>query len=111
MSLADLPQELLLQTLELTQPYGFESLMLTCKPVYEAGTPLLERHNALRRKYRQLKFGRYLSQRDEKCELSTIQELLYRIAADPVVAAYIVDLELGEHYWLNDGEQSGTPCC
>jgi F-box associated protein len=40
-----LPQELLLEILQLTRPDDFEAFMMTCKTIYQVGAPLIEEHN------------------------------------------------------------------
>jgi hypothetical protein len=44
-SILQLPPELLYEILQLSRPDDYEVLMLTCKAIYEIGTPLIEEHN------------------------------------------------------------------
>ncbi|KAK8078986.1 Cys/Met metabolism- pyridoxal phosphate-dependent enzyme [Apiospora phragmitis] len=88
-----LPNELLLHILEVALPYDFESLVLTSKHMYAISRPLLARHKELRRKYRRFRFG------EPSADLqvtTTMLELLLNIAVDPVIARYIVHLDLGD---------------
>ncbi|GAB0146156.1 hypothetical protein EsHS_00006566 [Epichloe bromicola] len=86
MSLPALPQELLLTIFELSLPYTFEDLALTCKSLYHAAVPLLEKHNRARKRYRNWKFG--------PSTVESVVELLCEIAVNPVVARYIVHADL-----------------
>lgn len=88
MSLPALPQELLLTIFELSLPYTFEDLALTCKSLYHAAAPLLEKHNRARKRYRNWKFG--------PSTVGSVVELLCEIAVNPVVARYIVHADLGD---------------
>jgi hypothetical protein len=80
MSFLELPAELLFSIVEHVMPEGFESLMMSCRTIYATGKDLVERHNALRRKYRTFKYDSEI-----QCSL----QLLCLIAKDPLIARYI----------------------
>ncbi|OAQ62803.1 F-box domain-containing protein [Pochonia chlamydosporia 170] len=88
MGILTLPPELLEIILNLSRPYNFENLALTCKQIYHAALHMIAHHNNLRKKYRRFKFG------SETAE--SIPELLGEIAADPIIASYIVHPNFGE---------------
>lgn len=88
MGILALPQEILLDIFEASRPNNFENLALTCKQLYHAATPLLAQHNSFQKKYRNFKFG--------SATVETVPELLSKIAADPIIASYIVHANLGD---------------
>lgn len=51
MALMKLPAELLLQIVEESRPDGFESLALTCSPIFSIAKPMVEEHNRLKELY------------------------------------------------------------
>lgn len=61
--------------------------MLTCKTVYTAGKGLVEKHNALRRRYRHIGYND---------DVQNLLQLLYLIAKDSIVAEYIETLDLSQ---------------
>ncbi|KAM3540502.1 hypothetical protein ARSEF1564_006586 [Beauveria bassiana] len=79
-------------------PDDFESLSLTCKQAYDWAKPLIPRHNEYRRRYRNFSF--------DFSGLTTISDLLAVIADDPIIATYMVHVELdGRDYselWLEE---------
>lgn len=92
MAFSQLPPELLAMIASYIMPYDFENLSLTCKKAYEWARPLIPRHNEYRRRWRNFSF--------ESSGLTTIFDLLAVIADDPIIATYMVHVEL-------DGRQ----CC
>lgn len=56
MGILALPNELLLIILDLSRPYNFEKLVLSCKQICAAATPLIRCHNFWR-KYYNFEFG------------------------------------------------------
>lgn len=104
-SFITLANELQLIILQHTLPYDFESLALTCKHLYAVSAPLLPKHNSLRRRYRHFRFGdvHHATRADGQTEvprdaesIRTVPELLQNIAADPVIAHYIIHADLGD---------------
>ncbi|KAK7985695.1 hypothetical protein PG988_003317 [Apiospora saccharicola] len=87
-----LPNELLLQILKDTLPYDFESLALTFKHMYALASPLLARHNELRRKYRRFEWPQ--GDRHDSDNNMCVPELLLEIATDPIIARYIIHADL-----------------
>ncbi|KAK3190628.1 hypothetical protein K4F52_003319 [Lecanicillium sp. MT-2017a] len=100
MNILALPSEILLDILEQSLPYGFESLSLTCKRFYNLSRRLIPRHNSYRKKYRSFHLG------TETVE--TVKELLNDIAADPIIAEYIVHANLGGRSSLDDDDRPYT---
>ncbi|KAK8044232.1 F-box protein [Apiospora rasikravindrae] len=104
-----LPNELLFQILKCALPYDFESLALTSKRMYALSRPLLARHNELRSRYRSFRLGQsstdlqVLATIDPLC----VPELLLDIAADPIIARYIVHADLGDRVYVNDAIDDG----
>ncbi|KAF2257899.1 hypothetical protein CC78DRAFT_166694 [Lojkania enalia] len=81
MSLLELPLEILDEIIWLSLPSGIESLALTCKVVYARAAPQIERHNALKRQWRNSVIDSY----GPRHSLNA----LYAIANDPLAAQYI----------------------
>ena len=105
MSLPGLPTELLVHIISATTPRGYEALLLSCKTAYEAGKSFLERHNALRRRYRHFAY-------DEEIKCSF--QLLHRIANDPIIAEYIEHADFLQDEWPEELAQHGVetwPTC
>lgn len=99
MSLQELPFDVLHQIWQFASPYDLEACALTCKSLHAGAQPLLQRHNALRKQYRSFRLPqRNKWTEDEYLELApyTLPQLLCDIAADPVIAEYIVHVDL-EH--------------
>lgn len=97
MSLQELPFDVLHQIWQLSSPYDFEACALTCKYLHASAQPLLQRHNALRKQYRSFRLPeRNKWTEDASLEPYTLPQLLVDIAADPVIAEYIVHVDL-EH--------------
>jgi hypothetical protein len=88
-----LPNEILLHILKDALPYDFESLALTSKHMYALASPLLARHNELRRKYR--RFEQPHDERHDSVNNMCVPELLLEIATDPIIARYIIHADLG----------------
>lgn len=86
MSLLGLPVEILECVIDSTMPEGFESLMQTCRTVYQCGKALLVRHNALKRQYENFSF--------DDDSISTPFRLLGRLALDPLAARYMKKVNL-----------------
>lgn len=97
MSLQELPFDVLHGIWQLASPYDFEACALTCKHLHASAQPLLQRHNALRKQYRSFRLPeRNKWTGDASLEPYTLPQLLCDIAADPVIAEYIVHVDL-EH--------------
>lgn len=96
MNFTALPSEIKLEVSSLLSPYDIENLALSCKELYSiAPTALPERHNALRKKYRTVNFGNRGSDASKGSRIpATVPELLCDIAACPIIAQYIVHLQL-----------------
>lgn len=111
MALLELPNELLRTIFDLTRPYGFENLVLTCKHMYNKARPVITRHNELRRKYRNFRFNRRDEDptSDKSIDALTwfVPQLLLNIARDPWVAVYIVHADVGERNNVEDYYREG----
>lgn len=92
---SNFPNEILIQILKDSLPYDFESLALTSKHMYDLAGPLLSRHNELRRKYRRFRFDAPFGYSQVPLGIVCVPELLLDIAADPIIAQYIVHAYLG----------------
>lgn len=103
MRLQDLPFDVLHQIWQLVSPYDFEACALTCKFLYASAEPLLQRHNALRKQYRRFRLPERNTAGgvDTSLEPYTLPQLLCDIAADPVIAEYIVHVDLEHREALN----------
>ncbi|PQK08072.1 hypothetical protein BB8028_0001g01510 [Beauveria bassiana] len=86
MGLSQLPPELLAMIASYIMPDDFENLSLTCKQAYDWAKPLIPRHNEYRKRYRNFSF--------DFSGLTTISDLLAVIADDPIIATYMVHVEL-----------------
>lgn len=95
-------------------PYDFENLALTCKHLYDVSTPLLPRHNSLRRRYRRFRCGNPSSTLSTSGHqglppdfeaVRTVPALLLNIAADPVIAQYVVHVDLRDRERVDGNEQ------
>ncbi|KAH9904490.1 hypothetical protein F4778DRAFT_732670 [Xylariomycetidae sp. FL2044] len=101
MALLQMPVELLLEIAELSLPYGFESLSLTCKHIHHATSSLLARHNWRRCHFRRFTYG--FGNHDELIgKISTGPDLLLFIARDPIIAEYIVELDMAYRGHIDD---------
>lgn len=78
-----------------SMPYGFESLVLTCKQLHCTLQSLLKRHNELRKKYRDFPGP----EADERSD--SIFDLLVEITEHPIIADYIINLDLEDFKWHN----------
>ncbi|KAI2631078.1 hypothetical protein GGR54DRAFT_635681 [Hypoxylon sp. NC1633] len=81
MSLLGLPVEILRYIIEESVPEGFESLMLSCRVVYECGNYLINTHNTRKRAWNFIGLNR---SRSRAYGLA----LLYRISNEPILARY-----------------------
>ncbi|EJP67206.1 F-box domain protein [Beauveria bassiana ARSEF 2860] len=88
------PPELLAMIASYIMPDDFESLSLTCKQAYDWAKPLIPRHNEYRRRYRNFSF--------DFSGLTTISDLLAVIADDPIIATYMVHVELDGRYYCEE---------
>ncbi|KAI0975909.1 F-box domain protein [Xylaria arbuscula] len=89
-----LPNELLDEIIEHSVPEGFESLALTCKELYALCTPFIEHHNYLRRSFRAFVYCDFPREPSTGIIFQAF-DLIARIAADPIVARYIIDADFG----------------
>ncbi|KAM0740698.1 hypothetical protein ACQRIT_005882 [Beauveria bassiana] len=94
MGLSQLPPELLAMIASYIMPDDFESLSLTCKQAYDWAKPLIPRHNEYRKRYRNFSF--------DFSGLTTISDLLAVIADDPIIATYMVHVELDGRYYCEE---------
>ncbi|KAI1296410.1 F-box domain protein [Xylaria venustula] len=90
----DLPNELLDEIIQHSLPEGFESLALTCKELYALCTPFIKQHNHLRRSFRAFVYCDYPREPSTKIIFQAF-DLIARIAAEPIVARYIIDANFG----------------
>ena len=84
MTFAHLPSELLEIIIQLSLPEGFESLSVTCKRVHAACVPFIQRHNALRSRFRH--FTYYDSSPRTPLTIMSAITLIKRIAVEPAIA-------------------------
>ncbi|KAL6710599.1 hypothetical protein ACN47E_008647 [Coniothyrium glycines] len=89
MRLLDLPPEILDLIIDRTLPHGIESFVLSCKAVHRRATSQIERHNALKQRWRRTTNVSPIRRGDT---LSIIRE----IAREPQIAHYIQSLDLWE---------------
>ncbi|CEJ80679.1 hypothetical protein VHEMI00850 [[Torrubiella] hemipterigena] len=102
MSLQKLPFDVLHQIWQLVSPYDFEACAKTCKFLYTTAKPLLPRHNALRKQYRSFRLPeRNGLTGNTSLEPYTLPQLLCDIAVDPIIAEYILHLDLENRESLN----------
>lgn len=87
MGLSDLPREILDLIIDQTIPSGIESFALTCKTIYERARSSIERHNALKRRWKHTT-NAYTGR------LCDTLRILYDIAHEPLIAEYIEYLNL-----------------
>lgn len=104
MAILDLPDELLGAILDLSRPYAFESLALTCKRLHSAAGDLLPYHNKLRWQYRSFSFTEDPS---DVTGIHYMPQLLLEIAKEPVIASYIVHADLGIRHLLGPISRHG----
>jgi hypothetical protein len=95
MTLLSLPNELLGRIVQETMPEGFENFVLSCKAVYNTSGILLEQHNTMRRRYKHFKYRGAGDLSDQETCASSPQ-LIARIAADPLIAKYMVSADFKE---------------
>lgn len=85
-------------------PFGFENFVLVNKHVYSVAAPVLAKHNGRRKKYRRLAFVMPDDARFEDITLppagSGALQALSDIAKEPVLASYVVSLDLGNENCL-----------
>lgn len=95
MSILNLPFDVQRQIFWLTLPYDFEAYAISCKLIYATSQPLLQQHNTLRKRYRNFKLPkRHIWENDRSVAPYTIPELLGDIAMKPIIAEYIIHLDL-----------------
>lgn len=96
--LLSLPRELQLQVLRCTFAADFENLVVSCKALHSlAASTLIQRHNDMRRRYRVLRFPAWDTPAESLAYHwgDTVVEALHRIACEPVIASYVVHVDLG----------------
>ncbi|KAI0829510.1 hypothetical protein F5Y06DRAFT_282748 [Hypoxylon sp. FL0890] len=86
MSLLNLPPELLRYVIEESVPEGFESLLLSCRHIYECGKHLIASHNTRKGYWEHLEVDRYFNY------MSTFS-LLHRVADEPLLLRYIESVD------------------
>lgn len=87
MPLLELPPELLDLIIVCTQPSGLESFVLTCKAIYVRAGSQIDRHNALKRRWKHTTNA--VSERR-----GDTLKIIYEISCDPIAAEYIEYLSL-----------------
>ena len=94
MRLLDLPPEILDCIITFSAPTGLESLVLSCKAIYERAGNQIKEHNALARNWRHTTNDIYPRYADNL-------RIIYEISQKPAIAEYI------EHLRLWDRRQQG----
>lgn len=99
-TLTSLPTELLDEIILHSLPEGFEGVALTCRKLYNLCTPSIERHNQLRKRFRDFTYLKYPN-RDGLPSMHNQQaiNLIQDIARDPVVARYIRHADFTYDTW------------
>lgn len=92
MALSRLPAELLETIITHGVPEGFESLAVTCRRLYALCQPYIQRHNPLRSKFDHFTYDDEF--KDSWSSIGTAFDLIARIAAEPLVARYVRDVDL-----------------
>lgn len=87
MALTRLPTELLETIITHVLPEGFESVAVTCRKIYTLCIPFIQRHNALHSRFHH--FSYHGNPKDPSLTIATADELIRRIAVEPIVARYI----------------------
>ena len=87
MALTRLPTELLEAIITHVLPEGFESVAVTCRKIYTLCIPFIQRHNALRLRFRH--FTYYENPNNPSPTIATAGDLIKCIAVEPVVARYV----------------------
>ncbi|KAI1410557.1 hypothetical protein F5Y13DRAFT_167404 [Hypoxylon sp. FL1857] len=82
MSLLDLPPELLRQVIVESMPEGFESLLLSCRPIYDCGKSLIALHNTRKEEWEHVDFDKYF-------DYMPAFSWLLRVTDEPVLLRYI----------------------
>lgn len=99
MGFSKLPNEIICTVLEASMPFDFENFVLVNKHVYSVAGSVLAKHNSRRKKYRRLAFVIPDHTRFEDLTLppagSGALQALSDIAKEPVLASYVVSLDLG----------------
>ncbi|ATY58860.1 F-box domain [Cordyceps militaris] len=93
--LLHLPMELLVKIANQTLP-DIENFALTCSRLREAASPALEEHHQLRNRYRTCS--------SKSGKLGRVVPLLAKIVQTPLIAEYIVHLDLGDGHGHGHGE-------
>jgi hypothetical protein len=86
MHLLQLAPEILDQIIDWSMPQGFESLVLTCKTLYNSAGARVNLHNNLKRRWQ-------YTIHSSPCGFDHLR-LLHDIAKEPLAARYIVNLDL-----------------
>ncbi|KXJ87836.1 hypothetical protein Micbo1qcDRAFT_215014 [Microdochium bolleyi] len=94
MTLASLPTEVLQQIVSATRPSGFESALLACRRMHQAGKMYVAEHNEYRRGFRDV----VVRARDDRELVRELGNLLRAIAANPSVAGYVRSLAVEKRH-------------
>ncbi|CAG7558778.1 unnamed protein product [Fusarium equiseti] len=94
MTLLDLPIEVLRLILQLVEPDDFESLMLVCKLVYDAGYIFIAKHNYYKDAFCHVQINAQSTTLQNTVLCSSLAELVGLVATKPRAAAYIRTLAI-----------------
>lgn len=94
MTLLDLPTEVTRLILQLLEPDDFESLMLVCKLVHEAGYIFIAEHNYYKKTFRHVQVNAQGTTLHDTVRCSSLAELVGIVARKPRAAAYIRTLAI-----------------
>ncbi|KAF3011149.1 hypothetical protein E8E13_011479 [Curvularia kusanoi] len=102
MRLLDLPPEIIDYILEFAGPAGLEGFVLSCKAVYERATTHIQKHNALRRRWKN-------TSNQGTARRGDALSLLYEISREPVIAEYIESLSLWDRRTVREIDSEEQP--
>ncbi|RBR18121.1 uncharacterized protein FIESC28_06187 [Fusarium coffeatum] len=94
MTLLDLPAEVLRLILQLVEPDDFESLMLVCKLVHEAGYIFIAKHNYYKHTFRHVHIDAQSTTLENTVRYSSLAELVGIVATEPRATLYIRTLSI-----------------
>ncbi|KAG9251952.1 uncharacterized protein F5Z01DRAFT_258593 [Emericellopsis atlantica] len=97
MSLLSLPKEILRLIMQLSRPDDFESLMLSCKRVHEAGQVFIAEHNDFKHTFCNVQINARSEPSDNAMLCGSFYELLGTVAANPRAATYIRALTIHDY--------------
>lgn len=97
--LTSLPTEVLDDVILHSLPEGFEGLALTCKKLHNLCTRSIERHNQLRKRFREFTYNKFPNDGLLSVHNPPAVNLIQCIADDPIVARYIRHADFTYDTW------------